>query len=259
MSDPGPLEVLVEAAREGERAFMAARARTGVHARTKSSPADLVTEVDVRVQEALVEFLRRRLPQAAIVAEEAPAVPARETLYIDPVDGTLNFVHGFGEHAISIGYWRAGQGIAGVVLKPSTGDVFTAEAGKGAWRNGTPMRVSPHAALGEGLVATGWPYDKARTEGVLHQMRAVIPRCQEIRILGSAALALCYVAAGILEGFWETGLEPWDMAAGVVIAEAAGARVTGFGGEPFRLEAGAILASNGQVHETISTILSNAY
>jgi myo-inositol-1(or 4)-monophosphatase len=259
MSDPGLFEVLVEAAREGERAFMAARSRAAWTARTKSSHADLVTDVDVRVQEALFAFLGRRLPQTSIVAEESPALPSGETLYLDPLDGTLNFVHGFGEHAISIGYWRDGRGIAGVVLKPSTGDLFTAEEGRGAWCNGTPMRVSAHATLRDGLLATGWPYDKARTNGVLQQMRALIPQCQEIRILGSAALALCYVAAGVLEGFWETGLEPWDVAAGVVIAEAAGARITGIGSEPFRLEAAAILASNGRVHEAMSTILSNAH
>lgn len=257
MSDSGLLDVLVAAAREGERAFMAARGR-GRSVRAKSSHADLVTDVDVRVQELLIEFLQRRLPAATIVAEEAPAPPSGETLYLDPLDGTLNFVHGFGEYAVSIGYWRGGQGIAGVVLKPSTGELFTAHAGQGAWRNGTAMRVSTTPALADSLVATGWPYAKSRADRVLQQMRGLIGRCQEIRIFGSAALALCYVGAGVLEGFWEAGLEPWDVAAGIVIAEAAGAQVTGIANEPFRLEAEAILASNGHVHAALSTILSSA-
>jgi myo-inositol-1(or 4)-monophosphatase len=258
MSASGILEVLMEAAREGERAYRTVCGHGAVNIQAKSGRADLVTEVDLRVQEALVAFLGPRLSQAAIVAEEAPAPSGGETLYLDPLDGTLNFVHGFGEHAISIGYWHAGRGVAGVVLKPSTGDLFTAEARTGAWCNGAPMRVSAAAALGDGLVATGWPYDRSRAEVALRQMRSLIARCQEIRILGSAALALCYVAAGVLDGFWEAGLGPWDMAAGAVIAEAAGARITAIGGEPFRLESGAILASNGVVHYALATMLVNA-
>jgi myo-inositol-1(or 4)-monophosphatase len=255
--DRGLLEILVRAARTGERVFTETKGRRSGQIRTKSSCADLVTEVDLRVQEAVMEFLRGRLPHARVVAEESGVCGVEgDTIYLDPIDGTLNFVHGFGEHCISIGYWRGDKPVAGVVLKPGTGDLYTASEGRGAFRNGEPIRVSPQNALRDGLLSTGWPYDKSQSGRVLSQMGRFIGHCQEIRIIGSAALAMCYVASGVLEGFWETGLEPWDLAAGTLIALEAGASVTAQDGKPFRLEAGDVLASNGHLHGSMMRILS---
>jgi myo-inositol-1(or 4)-monophosphatase len=254
------LDILVQAAREGERVVAATRGRLEGPIRTKSSSADLVTEIDVRVQDVVSEFLRRQVPRASIVAEEAATtVPmSEERIYLDPIDGTLNFVHGFGEHALSIGYWHRDTPVAGVVLKLSTGDLFTGERGCGAFENGVRIRASSRRRTDEALVATGWPYDKARAGVVLAQMRAVIGHCQEIRVIGSAALAMCYVAAGVLDGFWETGLAAWDLAAGTVIALEAGAAVTAPDAAPFRLESGAVLASNGPLHSRMTELLTSA-
>jgi myo-inositol-1(or 4)-monophosphatase len=254
------LDVLIAAAHEGQRVVTATCDRREGSVRTKTSHADLVTEIDVRVQDVVTEFFQRHAPTACVVAEEAPApIPwSDERIYLDPIDGTLNFVHGFGEHAISIGYWEGDVPVAGVVLKLSTGDLFAAERGRGATRNRTPIRASLRHEAGDALVATGWPYDKARAESVLSEMRAVIAECQEIRIIGSAALAMCYVAAGILDGYWETGLEAWDLAAGTLIALESGAIVTADDGRPFRLQHGAVLASNRMLHRRMTEILASA-
>jgi myo-inositol-1(or 4)-monophosphatase len=254
------LDLLVAAAREGERVVKAACGRVPGDVRTKSSGADLVTEVDVRVQDVVTEFLARRAPGACVVSEEGAASHADgdERIYLDPIDGTLNFVHGLGEHALSIGYWRGGAPVAGVVLKLSTVDLFTAERGHGAFRNGGPIRVSSRTRVEDALVATGWPYDKSRADVVLSQMRAVIARCQEVRILGSAALAVCYVAAGVLDGYWETGLQSWDLAAGAAIALEAGAAITGSDGGPFVLERGAVLATNGGLHARMTELIASS-
>jgi myo-inositol-1(or 4)-monophosphatase len=254
------LDVLVQAAREGERVVAETRGRLEGAIRTKSSNADLVTEIDLRVQDVVTAFLRRHVPRACVVAEEAAtAVPTSgERIYLDPIDGTLNFVHGFGEHAISIGYWHADTPVAGVVLKLSTGALFTAEQGRGACRNGTRIHASARERAGDALVATGWPYDKSRAGTVLSQMRTLIAHCQEIRVIGSAALAMCYVAAGVLDAFWETGLGAWDLAAGTVIALEAGAAVTAHDGHPFRLSHGSVLASNGHLHARMTELLASA-
>jgi myo-inositol-1(or 4)-monophosphatase len=254
------LDILVQAAREGERVVAATRGRLEGPIRTKSSSADLVTEIDVRVQDVVSEFLRRQVPRASIVAEEAATtVPmSEERIYLDPIDGTLNFVHGFGEHAISIGYWHGDTPLAGVVLKLSTGALFTAEHGRGACRNGSRIHASVRQRAGDALVATGWPYDKSRAGVVLSQMRTLIAQCQEIRVIGSAALAMCYVAAGVLDAFWETGLGAWDLAGGTVIALEAGATVTAPDGRPFRLGDGAVLASNGHLHARMTELLADA-
>jgi myo-inositol-1(or 4)-monophosphatase len=148
--------------------------------------------------------------------------------------------------------------VAGVVLKLSTGDLFSAARGRGAFRNGVPIRASARSRTDEALVATGWPYDRSRAGVVLAQMRAVIARCQEIRVIGSAALAMCYVGAGVLDGFWETGLEAWDLAAGAVVALEAGAAVTRLDGGPFALADGAVLATNGPLHADMTALLASA-
>ncbi|HYL80510.1 MAG TPA: inositol monophosphatase family protein [Candidatus Acidoferrum sp.] len=258
MKDQGALDVLVEAARVGDRIFKAADGWRDGRVRTKSNSADLVTEVDLRVQAAVTEFLGPRVPGTRIVAEEAGVpIAGPDSIYLDPLDGTLNFVHGLSEHCISIGYWSGNRPAAGVVLKPSTGDLFTAQVGSGARRNGASIHVSTRNSVRHALFATGWPYDKSLADHVLLQMHGLIGQCQEIRILGSSALAMCYVASGVLDGFWEMGLKPWDLAAGTVIALEAGATVTAHDGEPFRLEIGAVLASNGHVHESLTKILSN--
>jgi len=221
-----------------------------VEAKTKSSSADLVTNVDLKTQEAVIRILSRDLPGVQIIGEEKENEEASgEVIYLDPLDGTLNFYHGQRQFAVSIGYWVDRSPVAGVVFNPVDDDLFFAVSGQGAFRNGRPIRVSPYRRLSQSVLATGWPYDKKELPRVLRSLERLLPVTQEVRVWGTAALALGYLAAGALEGYWEWGLYPWDIAAGVVIAREAGCRITSIEGGPFELSSGAVLATNGHVHE----------
>ncbi len=227
-----------------------------VRAKTKSSSADLVTNADLMSQEAVLKILSARLPGVQVVGEEKENEKvADEAIYLDPLDGTLNFYHGLDQFAVSLGYWAGKKPMAGVVYRPVEEELFSAVSGRGAFRNGKPIQASGAPKLAQSFLATGWPYDKTRTPGVLRSLERLLGPSQEVRVLGSAALALCYVAAGILEGYWEWGLYPWDVAAGVLIAREAGARVTSPEGGPVTLESGAVLATNGHVHEEMLAYL----
>ena len=223
-----------------------------MQSRTKSTWGDLVTNIDLEAQESIIRILSKELPWVQIIAEEKKnEAVSEEAIYIDPLDGTLNYFHGLNQFAVSIGYWAGKIPVAGVVYNPIDDEVFFAISGKGAFRNEKAIGVSQSRSLSQSFLATGWPYDKGQIAKVLKSLERVLPPVQEVRILGSSALAMCYVAAGILEGYWEWGLFPWDIAAGVVIAQEAGARITSPEGEPFNLESGSILASNRYVHDDI--------
>jgi len=239
-------ESLIAAAVEGGRILKESFRSENVQAKTKSSWSDLVTNVDLKAQEAVIAVLSRDLPGVQIIGEEKEnEAVSEEAIYLDPLDGTLNYFHGLDLFAVSIGYWAEKKPLAGVVYNPVGEELYWALSGHGAFRNGEPIRVSRNRSLTQSFVATGWPYDKGETSRALRSLERVLPPVQEVRVLGSSALAMCYLAAGVLEAYWEWGLSPWDVAAGVVIAQEAGGRISSPEGEPFKVESGAVLASNG--------------
>jgi myo-inositol-1(or 4)-monophosphatase len=243
-------DVLLAAALKGGKVLKEHFQSEKVEAKTKSGHADLVTNADFKTQEAVIQILSRGLPGVQIIGEEKENEEASgEVIYVDPLDGTLNFFHGQRQFAVSIGYWIDRNPVAGVVFNPVDDDLFIAALGQGAFRNGRPIRVSPYRHLSESVLATGWPYDKKELPRVLKSLERLLPVTQEVRVWGTAALAMCYLAAGALEGYWEWGLYPWDIAAGVVIAREAGCRISSIDGGPFELSSGAILTTNGYVHE----------
>ena len=252
----GIKESLKAAALEGGKILKESFRSGNVHAKTKSSWADLVTNIDLKTQDSVIARLSRDLPGVQVIGEEKEnEAVSEEVIYLDPLDGTLNYFHGLPMFAISIGYWVAKKPVAGVVYIPMGEELYWGTSGHGAFRNGEPLRVSQNRSLSQSFLATGWPYDRGQISKALRPLERILPPVQEVRVLGSCAISMCYVASGVLEAYWEWGLYPWDVAAGVVIAQEAGARMTSPEGEPFKLESGAVLASNGYVHEEILKLL----
>lgn len=219
--------------------------------RTKGSHKDLVTEWDVRVEKLITERLAALCPESTVVGEELGESGHGEGQWlVDPIDGTMNFAHGLPLFAVSIGFARAGRLEAGVVMAPALGWEFTAARGLGAKMNGEPMQVSVTATLRDSLLVTGFPYDRATSK---HNNLAQFAELQRlsgaVRRLGSASLDLCMVARGWFDGYWEYKLKPWDLAAGVLLVEEAGGRVTAPSCGPFDLASGEVAASNGKIHD----------
>ncbi len=221
---------------------------------------DLVTEADVASEEAVIDILRKAHPEIDVLAEESRST--YETMsegplwIIDPLDGTTNFAHGFPWFGVSIAYAVAGTSKAGVIYLPMQDELFCTTLGGGAWLNGRRIYVSEAERLKEALVATGFPYAiHEKTPEVIAALEAVLPRAQGIRRAGSAALDLAYVACGRLDGFWEIMLKPWDTAAGLLLVEEAGGKVTDFRGGAYSPFIPEILASNGCIHEELTAIL----
>jgi myo-inositol-1(or 4)-monophosphatase len=224
--------------------------------RSKSSLRDLVTEWDTRAEEVIRRELEARAPGVPIVGEEGGGQVASGsggTLWlVDPIDGTVNFSHGLPLWAVSIALERAGQPIAGVVVAPAMGWEFHAAAGGGAFLGDRPIHVSAITAIEQALLVTGFPYDRAtHPENNFAEWEALQRRAGACRRLGAAALDLCMVAAGWLDGYWERRIQPWDVAAGALLVVEAGGRVTATDGGPFRAATGDAVASNGAIHEDI--------
>ncbi len=212
--------------------------------------ADLVTEADRACEALIIDRLQARFPRHDVMGEEGAR---RETgsdykWYVDPLDGTTNFAHGFPVFCISMGLEHKGQLIAGVVYDPARGEMFSAEKGSGAYLNQRRMHVSKTADLAESLLATGFPSHKRHKNPNIHFYHQITLRTHGVRRAGSAALDLACVASGRFDGFWEFNLNPWDLAAGVLLVEEAGGQVTGFFGQPFRLEDRDVVATNGLIH-----------
>jgi myo-inositol-1(or 4)-monophosphatase len=211
---------------------------------------DLVTEAD-RASEALIlDRLQARFPRHDVMGEEGTR---RETgseykWYVDPLDGTTNFAHGFPVFCVSLGLEYKRQVIAGVVYDPTRGEMFSAEKGSGAYLNQRRIHVSKTARLPESLVATGFPSHKRHKSPNIYFYHQITLRTHGVRRAGSAALDLVSVASGRFDAFWEFNLNPWDLAAGVLLVEEAGGHVSGFYGQPFRLEERDVVASNGLIH-----------
>jgi myo-inositol-1(or 4)-monophosphatase len=221
---------------------------------------DLVTATDRDVEALLVEHIGGAFPDHAVVAEEGTAASAATgeyVWYIDPLDGTTNFAHAYPHFAISLGLARHGDPIFGLVHDPLRGETFVAHRGAGATLDGKEIRVSQVDTLDRALLATGFPYDRReKTDFYLAFLGDFMRRAQGIRRAGSAALDLCYVACGRLDGFWELHLKPWDTSAGALIVREAGGQVTDFRGGPFDPHGSQTVASNGRIHAAMVEVLA---
>ena len=231
---------------------------------------DLVTVADRTAEKLIRERLAETFPEHGIYGEEG----TRDRLesgfrwYVDPLDGTTNFAHGFPHFCVSMGLEERPAGlspdedgrlVAAVIYDPLLDELFTAERGRGAWLNGKPMRVSRIPQLAESLVATGFPSHKRHASPNIHFYQEFTLRSHGVRRAGSAALDLAYVAAGRFEAFWEFKLNPWDTAAGLLLVEEAGGRITDFAGGPWRLDSREILASNRLIHEELLGFFSDLF
>lgn len=222
------------------------------------STYELVTTADEAAEALIVDRLQACYPGHALEAEEGGEMAGRTSYrwFVDPLDGTNNFAHGYPFFCVSIALWAGDEALLGVVHDPLREESFWALRGQGAFLDGRPISVSEQAALAESLVSTGFPYGKAeRPDNNLAEFSRVALQVRGIRRSGAAALDLCYVAAGRQEAHWEIGLKPWDTAAGGLIVQEAGGRVSGAGGRPWDVRGDRLLASNGQVHEELLALL----
>ncbi len=221
---------------------------------------NLVTEIDRRAERVIIRLIRASYPEHAILAEEGEGKEGRSGYkwIIDPLDGTTNYAHGYPCFCSSIALERNGEVILGVVYDPLRDELFSAEKGKGAYLNGKRISVSSIGRLIRSLLATGFTYDIKRDQRNLKHFRNFILSSQAIRRDGSAALDLCYLGAGRFDGFWELKLSAWDVAAGALIVEEAGGRVTDFRGGKFSIYSREILASNGRIHREMIRILQRS-
>ena len=225
----------------------------------QGATTNLVTEVDRRSEAAIVEILSAAFPDHRILAEEGGEQARRDSpcrWIVDPLDGTTNFAHGYPAFCVSIGLEIDGRVVLGVVYDPLRGELFEAEAGKGAFLNAERIHVSTVASLNKALLVTGFAYDRESRQRNLVNFSRFILETHGIRRSGSAALDLSYVAAGRVDGFWELKLSPWDVAAGSLIVIEAGGRVTDFAGRAFKSDGAQTLATNGLIHQEMVDVLT---
>jgi myo-inositol-1(or 4)-monophosphatase len=220
---------------------------------------DLVTEYDVKTEKVILEALQKEFSEYTLIGEEsfdkAEGMVHPKAIYIDPIDGTTNFVHGIPHLGISIGVWEEGKPKYAVVYNPILEELFWAEIGKGAYLNDTPLKVSAQTKLQQSLIATGFPYAKVNEgrehDWVLKVMQNLLAHIRDIRRLGAAAIDLCYLAQGKVDAFYEIDLQPWDVSAGILILQEAGGKVSRADGSAYGLESKSIVATNGLVHEEL--------
>ena len=220
---------------------------------------DLVTEADVAVETMFRKLIAERFPDHTILAEEfgedAATRGASYCWVFDPIDGTNNYAHGLPIFCSSLALEIDGRGEIGAIYDPTRKELFLAERGGGAFLNGRPIHVSRAPTLVESMLVTGFPYDiHSRIPEIVGLFGDFVGKARAVRRLGSAALDLCYVAAGRMDGFWEQDLKPWDIAAGTIIVEEAGGKVTDFAGEPHSSRRPPLLATNGHIHEEMLDI-----
>ena len=254
------LDFAIQTAREAGR-VLAERFGRKIEISNKSE-IDLVTESDLASERFIIDRIKTYYPRHSILAEESGATEASDhdsqsdwRWIIDPLDGTTNYAHGYPCFCVSIGLAHQGRLELGVVYDPIRDEMFAAERGQGASLNGRRIRVSQTMGLSAALLCTGFPYDVRQRNEFARHFASFIMHAQGVRRDGAAALDLAYVAAGRFDGFWEEGLKPWDVAAGVLIIEEAGGRVTDYHGSPFDIYSPPILASNGLVHEQMRQVL----
>jgi myo-inositol-1(or 4)-monophosphatase len=222
---------------------------------------DLVTEADRASEALVVERLRSHFPSHAILAEEGGGVESASEYrwYVDPLDGTTNFAHSYPVYAVSMGLERGGEAIAGVVYDPVRDEMFAAERGGGAYLNNRRMRVSGTRRLGDALLSTGFPNLKRSGSYNIHFYHQLAMATHGVRRSGSAAIDLAYVACGRLDGFWEFGLAPWDMAAGRLIVAEAGGRYSDMDGGPHHLLSPHLMADNGRIHDELLALFGEIF
>lgn len=221
---------------------------------------NLVTEYDKASEKLILEKLRKAVPSSSFLAEESGASQGKEeeVLWIvDPLDGTVNFAHNLPFFSVSIGAMVKGQVVAGVVYQPILRELFVAEKGKGATLNGKRLQVTTTKSRDNAVIATGFPYNAEEDPlGCIEALSRVLHKGFHIRRVGSAALDLSYVAAGRLDAYWEVSLQPWDMAAGMLIVQEAGGKVTDYYGKPIDVrKSSSLLATNGHIHQTIHELI----
>lgn len=214
---------------------------------------DLVTQADRASEKMIVERIRKQWPEHDLIGEEGSR---RETgsdfrWYVDPLDGTTNFAHGYPVFCVSLALEYKGERIAGVIFDPTRDEMFAAEKGGGARLNGRPARVSATPWLKESLVATGFPSHKRHKNPNINFYHQITLRSHGVRRAGSAALDLCYLSCGRFDAYWEFNLNAWDTAAGVLLVEEAGGKVTNFTGGPFNIDSREVLASNTLLHDEL--------
>ncbi len=252
------LELAVRLAREAG-AIQRERYETNIAIRTKSASIDLVTEVDEACEALIVQTLLKERPHDAILAEEGGGSDrdgAEWRWIIDPLDGTTNYAHGYPRFCVSIGIERNDERELGVIYDPLLDELYTAVRGEGAFLNGRRLRVSGELDFGAALLATGFAYDIRKSlEDNLNHFALVIKQARAVRRDGSAALDLCYVAAGRFDGFWEMKLHPWDVAAGLLIVEEAGGAISDMRGGPALRSGRETVASNGHIHARLIELL----
>lgn len=219
---------------------------------SKKGPADFVTIADKKSEDTLVYELKKARPDYSFILEEGGKITGKDesnTWVIDPLDGTTNFIHGIPHFAISIGLMRDNDMFAGVIYNPIQDEMYWGEKGQGAFLNGRRIRVSSRKDVSQSLFSTGIPFmGSEKEERFLERLEAVMSVSSGVRRFGSAALDLAYVAAGRYDGFWETGLKPWDMAAGIAIVREAGGFVTDIRGRKDMMDRGDIVCANDKLH-----------
>ena len=255
----GILEIAVRLAREAG-AIQRERWGTKLEIGTKSAEVDLVTEVDRACEALVVEGIGRERPGDSILAEEGGGGEVPDAAWrwvIDPLDGTTNFAHAYPCFAVSIGVEHEGESVVGVVYNPILDELYHAVRGEGAFLNGQAIRPSRETDLGRALLATGFAYDRRKSDqDNLRETAAFLKRGRAVRRDGSAALDLCAVACGRFDGYWEWKLAPWDVAAGRLLVTEAGGRVSGRRGDPAPASGAEMVASNGGIHDAMLEVLA---
>ncbi|HVI52643.1 MAG TPA: inositol monophosphatase family protein [Candidatus Sulfotelmatobacter sp.] len=253
------INVMTGAARKAARGLLRDFGEVEQLQVSKKGPGDFVSAADHRVEKILVQELKKARPDYGFLLEEGGVIEGNDPTVqwvIDPLDGTTNFLHSIPHFAISIGLVKDGEPWAGVIYQPLTDEMFWAEKGKGCFVNERRLRVSARRKLDESVIATGIPHQGRPEHGrVLKQLRQVMANSAGVRRFGAASLDLAYVAAGRYEGYWEIGLKPWDIAAGIIMVREAGGYVSDLDGSNNMLESGNILAANDQLHVPLGTLL----
>ncbi len=251
----GYLNTAVTAARAAASIQLFERG-TDLDVTTKSSDIDLVTRVDAMCEERIRQVIAEAHPGHVVLGEEqGQDVEGSMRWVVDPLDGTVNYAHGFPFYCVSIALEAEGELVVGVVYDPERDELFSAVKGEGAWLNGRPLAVTTTAMPRQALLATGFAYVEDRMALNVEVFARVMPQVRAVRRPGAAALDICYVACGRLDGFWELGLNPWDVAAGVLIVAEAGGTVTGHDGGSYRLGDPVLVASNGHLHAKLVDLL----
>ncbi|MBW7837617.1 MAG: inositol monophosphatase [Sphingomonadales bacterium] len=229
---------------------------------SKKGPADFVSVADTKAERTLIQELKKGRPDYGFLSEEQSEIKGTDPdsrWIIDPLDGTTNFLHGIPHFAISIAAERSGEIFAGVIYQPISDELFWAEKGRGAYVNNNRLRVSGRRELAQAVITTGIPHHgRGDPVAYLAEMAAIMPEVAGVRRFGAAALDLAYVAAGRCDGFWESALAPWDIAAGILLVREAGGMVSEFNGRALMMQSGEILATNGALHGPLTRLLREA-